>query len=559
MNEDKEHSVVTSAPAGAPAVDPFGSACDARAFYVDAARDKTLNLLLHLAPYSDLLLLTGERGSGKSAMCARFVERAADTWRVFLIKGGPAMDETALLDAMDSELAVRSTTDIEPGERMARLRRSLTVLRRGSLLPILVIDDAHLLPASAFGFLAALTAPAGEGEGERSVGVLLAGEAGGLEACLDSPAAQALHARIAHTAALAPLSEEDTAGYIRHRLAAAGVDAGALYTPAVMRFIYTASAGNLERINELSRVVLTHRERAAEAENTPDGTGRRVLLRYGALTIVVAAVFLGVLYRDELTGEARPPEPAAPVAPALTPDRPAGTGGARVMTAIDPPVSIENVTGEAAGEAPVPVVPESTNGVAPAPPEAATPPAASTGVAGAAALPEEPARIVQAIAAGDAPPGQAEPAMETGAPSGADRPDAGAPGEASPEPQESAALQTPLQTDTPAPEATDAPRREAWLLAQDPGHYTVQLFASEEARILRFIEEHGLGERAAMFLSRAGERPLHAVVWGIFPSRAEALEAVRSAPVAAIQGIEPWARSLGDVHRAIAAAGPPHD
>src|SRR5690606_31988159 len=130
--------------------DPFRKHCDEHSYFSDAAREKRLNLLLHLAPYSDLLLVTGEPGSGKSAFAGRFLAGAADTWRVLVVQGGPDTTDVVSLDYLAQERSVRRDEDADRGERLACLRRSLHALRRGALLPFLAIDDAHLLPPSAF-------------------------------------------------------------------------------------------------------------------------------------------------------------------------------------------------------------------------------------------------------------------------------------------------------------------------------------------------------------------------------------------------------------------------
>jgi len=47
--------------------EPFSPVNDEDFFYAETLRAKCLKFLLHLAPYSDALLLTGGRGSGKTS------------------------------------------------------------------------------------------------------------------------------------------------------------------------------------------------------------------------------------------------------------------------------------------------------------------------------------------------------------------------------------------------------------------------------------------------------------------------------------------------------------
>src|SRR5690554_3331284 len=87
--------------------DPFQPWCDEASWYPDTARENSLKLLLHLAPYSDLLLVTGESGVGKSLFIKKFIAGAGDAWRMLFLPGGPALDDATLLHSLDQEFSVR--------------------------------------------------------------------------------------------------------------------------------------------------------------------------------------------------------------------------------------------------------------------------------------------------------------------------------------------------------------------------------------------------------------------------------------------------------------------
>ena len=110
----------------------------------------------------------------------------------------------------------------------------------------------------------------------------------------------------------------------------------------------------------------------------------------------------------------------------------------------------------------------------------------------------------------------------------------------------------PVPASSAGDQDTTAPRREPWLLAQAPEAYTLQLLASNEARILDFIAEHGLQDGAAVFQSRAGEQPLFVVVYGVYATREEATRAMGRGVLQGLLGVTPWIRPFRDIQAVIA-------
>lgn len=539
--------------------DPFQAYCEAPAYYPEAAREQALKLLVHLAPYSDLLVVTGAEGAGKSLLLQRFLAGAGETWRVLSLRGGPAFDDVALIDELDREFSIRPDAEVDRAERLRRLRRNLQVLRRGALQPILVMDDAHLLPRSAFALFSEITEP--REDGDKLLGIVLCGETEALREKLSLEEARPLQSRVAHAFELASFSEADTAAYILHRLTAAGCsEEVGIFTPAVIRFIRTASRGLPGRINGFARNLLQERGHRAEAEPVSSATsdaGR--LLRYGAVALALSLLVVVYFYRDQFGFIASPDGGTGMELATLAPD--GGLDGkeeAPPVFAGDPADEEEGVTLAASFDSdPDGSMPE-PEAVPPMGPIAEADPTLSS--ERESEKPGDNSPVKDRPDSGGDPQAQENISEEQKVNGGAMRPEptpAGTP----PRVVEAAA---PAPTPpAPAPAVTVPPaaalpiaaaRREAWLLAQPAGSFTLQLLASNEARILGFIEEHGLQDRAAVFLARGGDQPLYAVTWGVFPSRSEAALAAESETMRAIRGVKPWVRSLRDIHGAIAAA-----
>jgi len=105
------------------------------------------------------------------------------------------------------------------------------------------------------------------------------------------------------------------------------------------------------------------------------------------------------------------------------------------------------------------------------------------------------------------------------------------------------------------PQADRGLMRESWLLAQDAGHYTIQLTAgSEERGIHRYVQEHGLSGDLAYFTSRRNGGDWFSLVYGNFASHTEAKQTLAALPGGVRNG-GAWIRSLASVHKAIGDSG----
>ncbi len=100
----------------------------------------------------------------------------------------------------------------------------------------------------------------------------------------------------------------------------------------------------------------------------------------------------------------------------------------------------------------------------------------------------------------------------------------------------------------PAPAPADPAAMAGWIWSQDPGRFTLQLFASRsEAAARAFIRRHGLSGRAVYFAATRNGQPLYAVILGSHPDRAAALAARAGLPPA-LRKAAPWARSFASIH-----------
>lgn len=92
---------------------------------------------------------------------------------------------------------------------------------------------------------------------------------------------------------------------------------------------------------------------------------------------------------------------------------------------------------------------------------------------------------------------------------------------------------------------------EAWLMQQNPGHYTLQLLAGRQKNaLLKLIRGHALEENMAYFeFSSAGET-WYSLVYGNYSSFEQAKAAIAGLP-AGLREHDPWARRFDSIQEAI--------
>ncbi len=94
--------------------------------------------------------------------------------------------------------------------------------------------------------------------------------------------------------------------------------------------------------------------------------------------------------------------------------------------------------------------------------------------------------------------------------------------------------------------------REAWLLAQDPAHYTVQLMgAGKESDVLAFVEQHRLQGDLAYFRGVSQGKDWYSLVTGVYPDFKSANEAAARL-AKRFEDVSPWVRQIGNIRISLA-------
>lgn len=233
---------------------PFEPTADPRFAYRSEGRQAASHKLRYaIEGGRAAAVLSGPAGTGKTMLCASIAEQLPARFRPFVSVNYPLMSAADLLSYLAEQLGApqadppRHTIEVS-------LRRIEFVLRenaRKQQHAVVVVDEAHLLEDAGLfeplRLLLNLTVAS-----QPAFTLVLVGQAE------LAPAVErhgSLDDRIDLKAYLPALSLEETAGYVQHRLSAAGASRE-IFTPDGLTAIHSLSGGVPRRINRLADLAL---------------------------------------------------------------------------------------------------------------------------------------------------------------------------------------------------------------------------------------------------------------------------------------------------------------
>ena len=270
---------------------PFSTRHDDRFYFQNSELADHLSLLRHLIRFSNLMLIVmGESGIGKSSLKTHLNQHADDNWHICNIQSHTMMDAGLLLREVAQSFGL-SDPPLDPRSILLALRDQLRHLQQQDFNPVLMIDDAHELPQDALEALFSLadyntdTVPL--------LRILLFCEPQ-IETVLEAPAFATLRERVTHKIHLSPLNELETAEYLKHRMAVAGLDSATPFTPKLVHKLYRLSHGVPEQINEYAHQYLLDEKLPLLDEDveSPRSYNLKHIIAGGLALVVIAAVLL---------------------------------------------------------------------------------------------------------------------------------------------------------------------------------------------------------------------------------------------------------------------------
>jgi len=89
----------------------------------------------------------------------------------------------------------------------------------------------------------------------------------------------------------------------------------------------------------------------------------------------------------------------------------------------------------------------------------------------------------------------------------------------------------------------------AWLAAQNPAYYTLQLASStRQSQIQKYYEENQLVGKGDYYISRRSGEDWFSLVYGVYPTVGDAKAAIEELPTA-LKKWSPWVRNIKSIQR----------
>ena len=282
---------------------PFRLTPDPRYLFLSATHQEALgHLLFGVHEGHGVVVLTGEIGAGKTTLLRTLAsDLNASTTLAYLFN--PALSDVELLQAINADLGL-SADSTSKKALTDELNRFLLAQQAAGRQVVVIIDEAQNLAAPVLEQLRLLSNL--ETEQEKLLHIILAGQPE-LREILAQPALAQLDQRVTVRWHLEPLSVEETAAYVRHRLSiTADGRAASLFSPAALRQVYRFSGGIPRLINILCHRALlvgyTREETRIRSQTIRQAirelrrhTTRSPRLRWSAATAATALVVGGFL------------------------------------------------------------------------------------------------------------------------------------------------------------------------------------------------------------------------------------------------------------------------
>jgi DamX protein len=548
----------------------FGSELPSGGLYISPVLQQRTDLIAHLLEFGrQLILLTGEPGTGKSTVLRSIAGASAERWRCVTLNAGPLLSAQSLLTQVAAALDIDADDSAAANPLIESLRQKITHLERNGKTVVLMVDDADQLPVETVSVLLGL-ARTEEPLAEARVLMTAAPEHAALLAALQRDRPQ--HGLV-HVVEIPPLAETETRAFLEQRLGALGATVDEWFSPETIAHIGQEANGNPGVLVALARQAMMGRAPSASQsrpalpwENAV--TAARKQLANPKLRPLMAGVLavLGIGLWFIFSGAPAPaptplstntevpaPTPAPVEAPAVPPASPASDATASTGDRQRMEITLPDSGG----------TPDPTGTTAPASTAEMVPlpPAASTDAA--QIIPQAPAASVTAPSTPTPPaveaPVRETPPKPTPAKNGQEKPKQAiskTPSKPAPpksttaskpkaSPSTKAAQGTKSQAATPTKPLRKAPAPQA---APESG-YTLQLFGvSERTAASGFISRHGISGSARIIDTKRNGKPWYVVVYGRYTARTAAQNAASRLPPAIAREVQPWVRDVRSVN-----------
>lgn len=228
---------------------PFTVSPSPACFFQAAEHKNVLDeLLVSISSLNGITILTGEAGTGKTAICRQLIAQLEEQFQIQFVEHCNFPTVRALLQTL-----LYSLTDCYEKVSEQELRLALSAEIRSSVLAhgqplLLIVDEAHLLPVSFLEELRVLSDISFDGK--PALQLMLCGQPS-LEETLIEPGLSSLNQRIGCQAYLDRMTRLESEEYIEFRIQRVATEEREYFTEEAIKFITHVSDGLPRCLNQI--------------------------------------------------------------------------------------------------------------------------------------------------------------------------------------------------------------------------------------------------------------------------------------------------------------------
>jgi len=228
---------------------PFGLTPDTQFFCELPSHLEALNvLLIALHNGEGFIKITGDVGTGKTMLCRKLLNELPEPFETAYIPN-PHLPPVGLLMAVADEMGIEYSRHIGQNGLMKLINDFLINSAVNGKKPVLIIDEAQSMSIETLEALRLVTNL--ETEKQKLLQIVLFGQPE-LDAQLRNKAIRQLRQRITFSYALKPLTPQNVADYISHRLRIAGMGNLSIFSGLAIKAMHHYSRGVPRLINILA-------------------------------------------------------------------------------------------------------------------------------------------------------------------------------------------------------------------------------------------------------------------------------------------------------------------
>lgn len=270
---------------------PFSSEVTRSSFFSGEQIVQRLNLLVHLARSSDKVgFLFAEQGVGKSTLLTQVQLAAGDDLRICRIDTPLLPDATSIIEQCLRAFGVEEGEIKRSSDHTPLLKNRLERLQKLNIRPLLLVDNIDIISADNLAILMDWFSWQSDDE-------FL------LQAILGSsrvmPELDTIHGRLQRVD-LPSLAEDELSAYLMQRLEAVGYKGDLPFRSKELKQFYRQSSGNPAAVNQLAHQKLLGIKPTLGSTHSLSFSGITSLFRWLGVSILAVSLTLLLVFQDKV-------------------------------------------------------------------------------------------------------------------------------------------------------------------------------------------------------------------------------------------------------------------